>query len=51
MVRKGYYHGDEFIEYKRGNLTGQYGFSSKNNHAKKLFIILELTITLINLVL
>ena len=34
MARKGYYHGDEFIEYKRGNLAGQYGPSSKK-YAKK----------------
>lgn len=35
MARKGYYHGDEFIEYKRGNLAGQYGTSSKNRYAEK----------------
>lgn len=35
MTRKGYYHGDKFITYKRGNLAGKYGPSSKNNYAKK----------------
>lgn len=46
MTRKGYYHGDKFIAYKRGNLAGKYGPSSKNSYAKKRFIILEMIINL-----
>ena len=34
MARGGYYHGDEYIEYKDGNLAGVYG-SSSNRNAKR----------------
>ena len=35
MARNGYFHGDEYIEYKKGNLAGVYGSSSNRNSKRK----------------